>query len=136
MTITKNKIRLFKKHLQAEEKSPATVQKYLKDNLSKYEKVKINSNDLCIPHMLNISVLGVKPETLLHALEEHEIYISTQSACSVSNAVSKAVLALTNDQERAKSSVRISLSNLTTKEEINYFLEKFDIVYNKLTNLR
>lgn len=112
------------------------LNKYLKDNLSKYEKVKINSNDLCIPHMLNISVLGVKPETLLHALEEHEIYISTQSACSVSNAVSKAVLALTNDQERAKSSVRISLSNLTTKEEINYFLEKFDIVYNKLTNLR
>ena len=112
------------------------LNKYLKDSLSKYEKVKINSNDLCIPHMLNISVLGVKPETLLHALEEHEIYISTQSACSVSNAVSKAVLALTNDQERAKSSVRISLSNLTTKEEINYFLEKFDIVYNKLTNLR
>lgn len=112
------------------------LNKYLKDSLSKYEKVKINSNDSCIPHMLNISVLGVKPETLLHALEEHEIYISTQSACSVSNAVSKAVLALTNDQERAKSSVRISLSNLTTKEEINYFLEKFDIVYNKLTNLR
>ena len=109
---------------------------YLKEELKKYNKVKINSNSNCIPHILNISVLGVKPETLLHALEAYNIYISTQSACSVSNAKSKAVLALTNDIDRASSSVRISIASITTKEEIDYFLDKFKIVYENLTKLR
>ena len=109
---------------------------YLKEQLSKYENVKINSNDKCIPHILNISVLGVKPETMLHALESDEIYISTQSACSASNNISKAVLSLTKDEERAKSSIRISLSYLTTKEEIDEFLKSFDKHYKKLTNLK
>ena len=105
---------------------------YLKESLNKYKNVFINSNDYSIPHILNISVIGVKPETMLHALEEYDIYISTQSACSSSNTVSKAVLNLTHDEERAKSSVRVSISCLTTKEEINIFLDAFDKCYNKL----
>lgn len=108
------------------------INKYLKDRLSKYNNVYINSNDKCIPHILNISVLGIKPETLLHALEEYDIYISTQSACSSSNTISKAVLTFTNDEKRASSSVRISLSYLTTKEEIDYFIECFAKCINEL----
>ncbi|MBQ1813089.1 MAG: cysteine desulfurase [Bacilli bacterium] len=108
------------------------LNKYLKDNLKKYGNVFINSNDYSIPHILNISVIGVKPETMLHALEEYEIYISTQSACSSSNTVSKAVLNLTHNEERAKSSIRISISYLTTKKEIDLFLDAFDKCYNKL----
>ena len=112
------------------------LNKEVKEFLSKYDKVKINSNDICIPHMLNISVLGVKPETMLHALEEYEIYISTQSACSSNTTVSKAVMALTKDKERAASSIRISLSYKTTEEEIKEFLDKFDKCYRKLVNLK
>ena len=82
--------------------------------------------------MLNVSVVGIKPETFLHALEEHEVYISTQTACSSEKAISGSVLALTNDEERAKSSIRISLSYITTKEEINKFLEIFDKCYKEL----
>ena len=51
------------------------LNKYLKERLSDYDKVRINSNDYCIPHILNISILGVKPETMLHALENDNIYI-------------------------------------------------------------
>ena len=109
---------------------------YIKENLKAYEKVRVNSNDKCIPHILNISILDVKPETFQHALEKYEIYISTQSACSDTNAKSKAVFALTNDEKIASSSIRISLSHLTTKEDINYFLDKFKVCYNELTNLR
>ena len=108
----------------------------VKEELSKYENVRINSNDSCIPHMLNISVLGVKPETMLHALEKYDIYISTQSACSSNTTVSKAVMALTKDKERAASSIRISLSYKTTEDEIDEFLNKFDKCYRKLVNLR
>ncbi len=112
------------------------LNEYLKEKLSKYDKVRINSNDKCIPQILNLSVLGVKPETMQHALEEFDIYISTQSACSSSNSKSKAVYALTNDNDRASSSIRVSLSYLTTKEELNKFLEAFDKCYNRLTNLK
>ena len=109
---------------------------YIKDNLSKFDKVRINSNSNSIPHILNISVLGVKPETLQHALEKYEIYVSTKSACSDSNSRSDAVYALTHDNEAATSSIRISLSHLTTKSDVEYFLDKFSICYNELTNLK
>lgn len=100
--------------------------------LKKYPEVYINSNDKCLPHVLNVSVVGIKPETFLHALEKHEVYISTQTACSSEKAISGSVLALTNDEERAKSSIRISLSYITTKEEIHKFLEIFDKCYKEL----
>lgn len=109
---------------------------YLNKELTNFDKVRINSNAKCIPHILNISILGVKPETFQHALEKYDIYISTQSACSNSNSKSKSVFALTNDIERATSSIRISLSHLTTKEEINCFIHNFKVCYEELTNLR
>lgn len=104
---------------------------YLKEKLEVYEGVSINSNEYSIPHILNLSVIGIKPETMLHALEEFDIYISTQSACAT-GASSKAVMALTGDIEKANSSIRISLSKLTTKDELDKFLVAFDKCYNKL----
>lgn len=104
---------------------------YLKENLKKYSNVIINSNENSIPHVLNISVTHIKPEVLQHALEEDNIYISTQSACSANNPVSRAVLEVTNNELAATHSVRISLSHLTTKEEVDKFLEAFDKIYKK-----
>ena len=67
-----------------------------------------------------------------HALEEYDIYISTQTACSKEGEMSRAVYALTKDMERAKTSIRVSISYVTTKEEIDEFLKYFDICYKKL----
>jgi cysteine desulfurase len=114
----------------------SNLNRKVRDGLSKYDKVRINSPEDAIPYILNISVIGVKPEVLLHSLEEDEVYISTQTACSSKSDESKAVYALTSDHERSKSSVRISLSYKTTEEEIDSFLRIFDKCYNKLTNLR
>lgn len=100
-------------------------------NLSKYKDVYINSNEYCVPNILNISVIAIKPETMLHALEGYGIYISTQTACSTGS-ISKSVYALTNDENKANSSLRISLSHLTKIEEIDYFLECFGKCYNSL----
>ena len=105
---------------------------YLKEHLKKYDYVRINSNNKSIPFILNISVLGIKPETLLHALEEDDIYISTQSACSSNTTMSKAVFSLTHDEKLAKSSVRISISYLTTKDDIDNLLASFNKIYKRL----
>jgi cysteine desulfurase len=103
----------------------------LKEELKDIEGVYINSNEYCIPNILNLSVLGIKPETMLHALEKYDIYISTQTACSTGS-ISKSVYALTKDEARATSSIRISLSHLTTYDDINYFKECFIKCLNEL----
>lgn len=100
--------------------------------LKEYSNVHINSTDNSIMQIINFSVLGIKAETFVHALEEYDIYISTKSACSDVHSLSKSVLTLTKNKDYASSTLRISLSYLTTTEEVDYFLEKFDICYNKL----
>lgn len=94
----------------------------------------INSNDYCLPNMVNVSLKNIKPETMQHALEEYDIYISTQTACS-SSEYSKAVYAVTRDKEKSRHSIRISLSYKTTKEEIDKFVEVFTKLLNDL-NIR
>jgi len=96
---------------------------YLKDSIKDITGLYINSNEYSIPHILNISLVGIKPETMLHALEEDDIYVSTKSACSSNNDISSIVLALTKDKKRATSSIRISISSLTTKEEIDILVK-------------
>lgn len=103
----------------------------LKTELNNLDGVYINSNEYSIPHILNLSIIGVKPETMLHALEKYDIYISTQTACSTGN-ISKSVYALTKDENRATSSIRISLSHLTNDDDINYFIECFKKCLNDL----
>ena len=102
--------------------------------LSKYEGVMINKTKYSIPHILNISLRNIKAETFLHALEEYEIYVSSNTACSSGN-VSQSVLAIYNDNVRASSTIRISLSYLTTSEEVNKFISCFEEIYRKLSGL-
>ena len=104
------------------------------NGLKKYENVYINSTDKSIKHIINISIVGIKPETFIHALEEEEIYVSTKSACSNADSISRPIKALTNSDSLASSSIRISLSYLTTEKQINKFLEVFDKCYQKLKN--
>jgi len=127
-------MRLILENLEDNYKYILNLNKLLRKELQKYENVYINSNDYCIPNILNVSILNIKPETMLHALESYDIFISTQTACSVGS-VSKSVLALTNDERRAISSIRISLSHLTKEEDIKYFIDCFEKCYNSL-NLR
>lgn len=100
--------------------------------LKEIPDVHINSTSQSIPHILNVSIHGVKPETLLHALEEKDIYISTMSACSSSQSESLAVKSVTHNTLDATTSIRISLSIYTTEEEVNTFLKAFKEVISKL----
>lgn len=129
-------LRLVSKDVDRHYEYVSKLNKKIRDGVSCLEKVKINSPEDSLPYILNISVIGVKPEVLLHSLEEEEIYISTQTACSSKTDESKAVYALTKDSDRSKSSVRISISYKTTEEEIDKFLEVFDKCYNRLITLR
>ena len=128
-------LRLSIENIDDKYKRVKELNDYLRESLSKYDRVKINSNEYSIPHILNISIMGVKPETFVHALEEYDVYISTKSACSTFDE-SDSVYLVTNNHELAKSSIRISISYVTTKQELEKFMEVFDICYKRLTNLR
>ena len=105
---------------------------YLKEKLESISGIVINSTKNSIPHIVNFSINGIKAETLLHALEEEEIYISTRTACNKSDDYSEAVFDVTRDLTRSKHSLRVSISYLTTKEEIDKFL---DVLENKISIL-
>lgn len=128
---TAKALRLSYQNIDDDIKKVQELNQIIKNKLKDYPNLSINSNENSIPHILNISIKGIKPETMLHSLEENDVYISTQSACSIGNA-SKSVLALTNDEEKAKTSIRISISKKTTKTDIENFLKAFDESYKKL----
>lgn len=108
-----------KKYKQVEE-----LNKYLKEKLSKLNNIHINSNNYCLPHILNFSIVGKNPNEIQEKLSDKEIYISTQTACSTGGNISPSVLALTKNKDYASSSLRVSLSHKTTKEEIDIFIEE------------
>ena len=126
-------LRLALENLDIKYKYVESLNQYLKKHLKEYPSVHINSTNASIPHILNFSIKGIKSETFLHALESADIYISTRSACSGHNHYSIAVKALTDDLELSNASMRISLSYLTTKEEIDFFLKVFDEKIKELT---
>jgi len=108
------------------------LNKMINDKLSTYDLVHINSTENSIPHTINFSLMKIKPETFIHALEEKEIFISTKSACSNSDTMSNSVYAVTKNRDLSYQTLRISLSYLTTEEEIKTFLEVFDSCYRRL----
>ena len=95
----------------------------LRAELAKMPQVRINSPADAVPHILNISVNGIKGEQMRELMDERGIRISVKSACSVPNTPSRAVFAVSRDRKNALSSFRVSLSHLTTEEEVGEFLK-------------
>lgn len=98
------------------------------DKLQKIEGIKINKTKYSIPHILSISFDNIISEIFANNLSDQDIYISA----NLSNEISNGVMAIYNDLNRSKQTIRISLSHLTTVLEVNNFLEKFEIEYNNL----
>jgi cysteine desulfurase len=99
----------------------------LKELLKQNPNIKIISSEKAIPHILSISITGIKPETLVTALSEEKIYISTKSACSSKkNEPSRVISALPIDSALRESVIRISLSYKTTDVEIEEFVAKLN----------
>ena len=128
-------VRLANENIEKKERFVTLLNEKIVNTLSKYPNILFNKTKYSIPHILNISIMDVMPEVMVHALANHEIYVSSNTACS-SGEVSNAVLAIYNDLNRAKHTIRISLSHVTTTEEINKFLEVFKEEYEKLSKLQ
>lgn len=126
-------LRLAYENLDEKVKIVTEHNNYLRKELEK-NHITINSPKTAIPHILNISIENIKPETMLHALEQEEIYVSTKTACSTSD-ISKAVYAVTGQTENASHSLRISISHKTTKNELEIFIKTLVKLRDELNTL-
>ena len=110
-----------------------TLNERVRAELAKMPKIRINSPADAVPHILNISVNGIKGEEMRKLLDERGICVSVKSACSVPNTPSRPVFAVSHDRKNALSSWRLSLSHLTTEYELEVFLEALEhIIREKL----
>ncbi len=98
------------------------LKRRLLDGLCGLPDIGINSDERCVPNIINFSVRGIKSETMLHFLEEKEIYVSSGSACSKGK-ISPALKALGVCARDADSAIRVSLCADNTAEEIDILLE-------------
>ena len=100
---------------------------YLIDEITKLndEGIKLNSEKgvKFAPHVLSISISGVRAEVLLHAMEERGIYIASGSACSSNHpGLSGTLKGIGLKEEFLSSTVRVSFSKYNNKEELDFFL--------------
>jgi len=98
---------------------------YLVTELKKRDFVTINSPENALPYIVNLSLKGLRSETVLNFLSDMEIYVSSGSACSKGHK-SPVLTAMGLENDIIDSSLRVSMSRFTTKEQLDRFLEGID----------
>lgn len=99
------------------------LKEYFISQVSKIEGIRINgkTGTDSAPHVVSVSVRGIRSEVMLHSLEERGIYVSAGSACASNKPQTSATLkAIGVERELLDSTIRFSFSVFTTKEEIDY----------------
>jgi len=104
-----------------------SLRDYLIDEITKLndEGIKLNSDKglKFAPHVLSISISGVRAEVLLHSMEERGIYIASGSACSSNHpGLSGTLKGIGLKEEFLSSTVRVSFSKYNNKKELDFFL--------------
>ena len=106
------------------------------EGISKIEHATVHglTDENSAPHIISVGIAGVRSEVLLHTLEDKGIYVSSGSACASNHpAISGVLRGIGTSQEYLDSTLRFSMSEFTTKEEIDYTLET---LYNCIPMLR
>lgn len=113
-------------------KREQAVRQSIADHLRQFDHVHLFSglNDHFASHVLCFAIEGVRGETIVHAFEERDIYISTTSACSSKKQAEASTLAAMKVPATvAESAVRISLGDQNTLAEAAAFNQAFDEIY-------
>ena len=95
---------------------------YAVSGLKALDGVTINSPASALPYIINISVKGIRSETMLHHLEQSEVYVSSSSACAKGKR-SYVLAAMGLSDDRIDSSIRISFSKYNTRSDIDALIK-------------
>lgn len=125
-------IRLLKENENEVVKREYAIKQRIVDHIKKYPGVTIFSqvDNSFAAHILCFAIVGVRGETVVHAFEEHNIYISTTSACSSKKEDETSTLsAMKVPQNVAECAVRVSLGDQNTLDDADEFNRVFDELY-------
>ncbi len=117
------------RNLEKNNENLYSLKEYIAKGLERIPDIRINGMPLRegAPQILSISVMGVRSEVLLHALEDREIYVSAGSACSSHKRKPSATLsAMGMSGDQIESTVRLSFSESNTIEEADCFLRAME----------
>ena len=117
------------RNLEKNNENLYSLKEYIAKGLERIPDIRINGMPLRegAPQILSISVMGVRSEVLLHALEDREIYVSAGSACSSHKRKPSATLsAMGMSGDQIESTVRLSFSERNTIEEADCFLRAME----------
>lgn len=128
ITAMKEAIKTALKELDKKEKYVTLINERIVSKLEKLEGIEINKTKYSVPFILNISLKNINSIELANRLAANDICVST----NLPKEISPSVMAIYNDINRSKNTIRISLSHLTRIDEINRFLETFLVEYNSL----
>lgn len=120
------------------QKQLLAMKRILFDSLSHYDDVILFSEmEYFAPNILTFGIKGVRGEVLVHAFEEHDIYISTTSACS-SKAGKPAgtLISMGISSKLAQTAVRLSLDENNDMSQVEQFLTIFKQIYKKTKKVR
>ncbi|MGQ7543006.1 cysteine desulfurase family protein [Streptococcus suis] len=120
------------------QKRLAAMKQILVDELGKYDDVTVFSGlDDFVPSIVTFGIKNIRGEVIVHAFEDHQIYISTTSACS-SKAGKPAgtLIAMGVPQKLAQTAVRISLDDDNDMGQIEQFLTIFKQIYHNTQKVR
>lgn len=109
----------------------APLYNYLKERLSEFDNVVINSPENGLKCILNFSVKGYRSETMLHHLASKGVYVSSGSACALGKP-SHVLTAVGIPRELADSALRVSFSRYNTKEDIDLLIEAINSGINSI----
>lgn len=100
------------------------LQNYLREELSKLEDIHINSPIDNCAYIMNFSCTRIGSEIMMNALNAKNICVSAQSTCSSrTKAPSHTLKAMDMSDAIAYGAIRVSLSHLTTMDELEYFIK-------------
>lgn len=108
----------LKIHAKQDQEDVIQFRTLLLQELRQSPSIVVNSPSPSVPHILNISQLGYSSQSTVDYLNSKGFAVSAYSACSSGAESSAVVQFLTNDEQRARSSFRISLSHMNTEEEV------------------
>lgn len=111
------------KNLSENVSTMTALKERLINGLTSFENVYNNSGDA--PHIASLSFVGVRSEVMLHSLEDKGIYVSSGSACSTNKPSKKGSKVLRDiglSEEMIESTIRFSLSENNTEEEVDYVI--------------
>ena len=102
------------------------LKKHFIEGVTKLEDTTVHGlyDETSAPHIISVGFAGVRSEVLLHALEEKGICVSSGSACASNHpAISGVLKGIGAGKEYLDATLRFSMSEFTTREEIDYTLE-------------